>query len=108
MLEKLRKVLKNIGGRGKQPRPLETWLRSSVRGWRPSSILSLDDERYHANDRLIELSLRVIRTAFSTDLHELSDRFSDEHGEFLHHYPGEHYRLLAGLVKEWNHDCSSK
>ena len=48
---------------------------------------------------LIDLALRAAREASQTQLPELSARVDAESHDFTEVWPGEHYRLLAALVK---------
>ena len=48
---------------------------------------------------LIDLALRVAREASQTNLSELSARVDPGSHDFVPVWPGEHYRLLAALVK---------
>src|SRR5205807_1625012 len=52
-----------------------------------------------ANDYLIDLGLRAANEAWHTHLPELSQRTDAAANDFARIWPGEHYRLLAALVK---------
>jgi predicted O-methyltransferase YrrM len=51
------------------------------------------------NDFLIDLALRAANEAWHLRLPELSERVVNETKDFTRVWPGEHYRLLAALVK---------
>lgn len=80
------------------PREVKRFLKRHVRHALPSHILSLDDDPYPPNDRLLDLALEAIRAARVLDLTGLAGRFQAGTREFLPVWPGEHYRLLAGLM----------
>ena len=52
-----------------------------------------------ASDYLIDLALRVAQEARHTELPDLSRRVATDGNDFTRIWPGEHYRLLAALVK---------
>jgi predicted O-methyltransferase YrrM len=62
-----------------------------------SMILSMHDEPSRASSSLLKLSLAAIEAASSLDLSDISARFihSPVYSEI---WPGEHYKLLAGLT----------
>jgi predicted O-methyltransferase YrrM len=51
------------------------------------------------NDYLIDLALRAAQEAWRSDLPDLSARVAANGNDFTRIWPGEHYRLLAALVK---------
>ena len=51
------------------------------------------------NDYLIDLALRAAHEAWQTELPDLSRRIDADSHDFTRVWPGEHYRLLAALVK---------
>lgn len=51
------------------------------------------------SDYLIDLALRAAHEAWRTELPELSQRIDAASNDFTRVWPGEHYRLLAALVK---------
>jgi predicted O-methyltransferase YrrM len=51
------------------------------------------------SDYLIDLALRVAQEAWHTELPDLSRRVPADGNDFTRIWPGEHYRLLAALVK---------
>jgi hypothetical protein len=67
-----------------------------------SMLYSEDDSRSRPTQRLLDLGLESAKSACAIDLSDIVDRvkghlpFSDE---VVNLWPGEHYRLLAGLVK---------
>jgi predicted O-methyltransferase YrrM len=52
-----------------------------------------------SSDYLIDLALRAAQEAWHTQLPELSGRVAADGNDFTRIWPGEHYRLLAALVK---------
>ena len=52
-----------------------------------------------ASDYLIDLALRAAHEAWRTELPDLSRRVDADSNDFTRVWPGEHYRLLAALVK---------
>jgi predicted O-methyltransferase YrrM len=51
------------------------------------------------SDYLIDLALRAAQEAWRTELPDLSRRVDSDSNDFTRIWPGEHYRLLAALVK---------
>lgn len=51
------------------------------------------------SDYLIDLALRAAQEAWHTELPDLSRRIAADGNDFTRVWPGEHYRLLAALVK---------
>lgn len=78
---------------------VEEYLSKNVRHYLPSYLLSQDDEPYKPSQRLIEIGLEATKRAFSIDLTSVSSQFYKELGVFMNTYPGEHYKLLAGLME---------
>lgn len=64
----------------------------------PTVLLSVDEEGTTASASLIDLAIRSIDHARMTDLSELSE-FGLAQARWASIWPGEHYRLLAGLVR---------
>lgn len=64
----------------------------------PSMIFSLDDDGARPDNRLIDLALASIQEARNIDLSHLSARMKGG-PDYPNVWPGEHYRLLAGIVK---------
>jgi len=81
---------------------VRNYLHNHVRHFMPSYILSMDDDLHPANQMLIDISLQAIRCAqHEIDLEDISQKFPFEAvGKFINVWPGEHYKLLAALVKE--------
>jgi predicted O-methyltransferase YrrM len=77
----------------------EAFLQKNVRHSLPSWLLSLDDEPYQPNERLIQLGLQAANRAFELNLSSLSKRFHPDLQRFVNTYPGEHYRLLTALME---------
>jgi hypothetical protein len=65
----------------------------------PSIIVSLDDELAPPTKRLLDVALGAVDRAHSVEFRTLARRTSAE-GRLHEVWPGEHYRLLAGLVAE--------
>jgi predicted O-methyltransferase YrrM len=65
-----------------------------------SMIYSSEDDCSQPSDRLIRLSIEVIKTAHETSLKKLEERLNTEvYHPPINLWPGEHYRLLAGFVQ---------
>ncbi len=64
----------------------------------PSRIASLHDEPHPPSERLLEVALAACAAARGIDLGHLAGRGPDG-PLYLNLWPGEHYRLLAGLVR---------
>lgn len=62
-------------------------------------MMSQEDQHPHSNDRLLDLALAAAQVARRTDLTWLRDRSATEERDFVNHWPGEHYRLLAACVE---------
>jgi predicted O-methyltransferase YrrM len=62
-----------------------------------SLLVSLDDEPAQPSQRLLDISLRGVEAARTVDLAGISDRVV-RGPRYPDVWPGEHYRLLAGLV----------
>lgn len=71
------------------PRPYEAQ-------WGSYSFIGEMDTQF-ASERLLDVSLEGIRRARSMSFPGLQERFSAETTEVLRRWPGEHYRLLAGI-----------
>jgi predicted O-methyltransferase YrrM len=63
-----------------------------------SVIVSPDDDPGRPSRQLVTLALAAAQNALEVDLSGLKDR-SPAAGRYINEYPGEHYRLLAGLVR---------
>jgi predicted O-methyltransferase YrrM len=61
-------------------------------------IASADDDPGQPSRELIDIALQAARYSLEIDLSDLMHR-SPAAARYLNVYPGEHYRLLAGLVK---------
>ena len=70
----------------------------AVRHLEYSLLLSLDDEPSQPSERLLELALGAAAAAAAIDLADVAARVKDG-PRFPSVWPGEHYRLLAGLVQ---------
>jgi predicted O-methyltransferase YrrM len=62
-----------------------------------STIASIDDDAGRSNERLLEISLKAIEQARRVDLSGVSKRMVAR-PYYPDVWPGEHYKLLAGLV----------
>jgi predicted O-methyltransferase YrrM len=62
-------------------------------------MMSQEDQHPYPNDRLLDLALAAAQVARRTDLTWLVDRSSAGERDFVNHWPGEHYRLLAACVE---------
>jgi hypothetical protein len=62
-----------------------------------SAIVSLDDDPAKPSDRLIDIALRATHCAQSISMAAVVARMTQP-PYYLDVWPGEHYRLLAGLV----------
>lgn len=63
-----------------------------------SCLLSADDERHQPNDRLFDVALAAVQAARKIDVSPLASRVPSGI-RYAEVWPGEHYKLLAGLVK---------
>ena len=70
----------------------------SVRHALESMVLSADDDPGKPTRELIDLALEAFRLAADADLSPLSERLK-EPPNYPNVWPGEHYKLLAGLVQ---------
>jgi predicted O-methyltransferase YrrM len=64
----------------------------------PSYILSADDDPGRPDGFLMDVGLEAVALARSCDLSDIATR-NPAIGRFIDTWPGEHYRLLAGLVR---------
>jgi predicted O-methyltransferase YrrM len=76
----------------------------SVRHLLPSAILSADDDRSGPTRELMDLGLRAVRAAQDIDLSDVSGRIQKP-PLYPDVWPGEHYKLLAGLVQTMQPKC---
>lgn len=67
------------------------------RGTELTVLSSVDDEPSKANSFLINLSIEAIKNASTVDLKDVSERII-ESPLYPDVWPGEHYKLLAGMV----------
>jgi predicted O-methyltransferase YrrM len=63
-----------------------------------STISSIDDQTGVPTERLLDISIQAIIEARKIDLSMISSRMKT-HSPFLSVWPGEHYKLLAGLIQ---------
>ncbi len=67
-----------------------------------SMLFCADEARSSPSERLIDVALAGINAARSQDLSEIQSRLKGRFGfadQLVQMWPGEHYRLLAGLVE---------
>ncbi len=76
----------------------------SVRHLLPSAILSADDDRSGPTRELMNLGLRAVKAAQDIDLSDVSARI-EKPPLYPDVWPGEHYKLLAGLVQTMQPKC---
>lgn len=63
-----------------------------------SMLLSADDEPFRPTDRLLDVALAAVQHARKVDVSSLASRVPTGI-RFAEVWPGEHYKLLGGLVK---------
>lgn len=63
-----------------------------------SMLLSADDEPFRPTERLMDVALKAIQAARKVDVSSLASRVRSGI-RYAEVWPGEHYKLLAGLVK---------
>lgn len=63
-----------------------------------SMLLSADDEPFRPTDRLLDVALSAVQHARKVDVSSLAARVP-KGIRYAEVWPGEHYKLLAGLVK---------
>lgn len=74
------------------------WPTLPVRHQEPSTVYSADDEATEETDSLVALLLQAAANAQNITLSTISARCTDPiAADFVKQWPGEHYRLLAGL-----------
>ena len=73
------------------PRPIE------ARDAKYSMIFSVDDDKSQPSKHLVSIALEAIRIAETLSLDDVSARMKNP-PYYPNIYPGEHYKLLAGLV----------
>jgi predicted O-methyltransferase YrrM len=78
----------------RRPTPPVGGVRHSIPSW----LLSADDDLGRPDAFLIDLAIRAITLAQDSDLGEIAAR-DPQMGRYVETWPGEHYRLLAGLVQ---------
>lgn len=66
---------------------------------RPTLLFSPEDAPGKPDRTLLEFSLRAIREAMDIDLSEISDRIETGLLRAPDTFPGQHYKLLAAMVK---------
>jgi len=66
-----------------------------------SYIVSPDDDPGRPSDRLLDIAIAAIKTCRTLKIDIFDDR-SSLHPRWYEIWPGEHYRLLAALVKNLN------
>lgn len=63
-----------------------------------STISSIDDQAGTPTQRLLDISIQALSEARTIDLSGISRRLNID-SPFLNVWPGEHYKLLAGLMR---------
>jgi predicted O-methyltransferase YrrM len=94
----------SLGDRITRLRYARGWLgphRVNARHGEKSMIFSLDDDPATPSDRLLDVALEAIAAARRIDLSHLHERLSGP-PYWPSVWPGEHYRLLAGLAQALN------
>jgi len=81
----LRKALKKI-----IPPPVD------VRHSEYSMLFSADDDKGKPSNRLLDIAMESTKYAMGVNLDDIAER--TKQGYFLNVWPGEHYKLLAGIV----------
>ncbi len=66
---------------------------------RYSALFSMDGQPGKPTDNLISLGLTCAKDAFTIDLGDISSRIKNRQTDYINIYPGEHYKLLASIVK---------
>ncbi|MCL2457580.1 MAG: tetratricopeptide repeat protein [Desulfobulbus sp.] len=65
----------------------------------PTLALSQDDEQHPPDAELIHLALQGAKQAHKIDLAAIAGRYDRETASYIQLWPGEHYKLLAALVR---------
>ena len=84
---------------------LRTFIQSSTANSRhclPSAVLSLDDDQATQNNS--KLNTAICRAALTASEIQISEAANKPDTSYFNIFPGEHYRLLAGLLKNINPD----
>ena len=79
---------------------LRTFIQSSIANSRhclPSAVLSLDDDQATQNNR--KLNTTICAAALTASGIQISEAVSKPDTSYFNIFPGEHYRLLAGLLR---------
>ena len=69
----------------------------NARHYEYSMLFSADDDKGNPSERLINLAIESVKCAQHTNLDDIAERSKPEN--FLDVWPGEHYKLLAGIVQ---------
>ncbi len=69
----------------------------NARHYEYSMLFSADDDKGKPSQRLIDLALEAAKLAQKTNLDDIAQRSQPEN--YLDVWPGEHYKLLAGMVQ---------
>lgn len=67
---------------------------------RYSALFSMDGQPGKPTPELISLGLACVQEAFDTDLADIASRIDKKETDYLSIYPGEHYKLLAAVIKK--------
>ncbi len=66
---------------------------------RPSLLFTQEDNPGQINDELLDFSIEAIREARKIDLSEISARIDPSMTKTPNTWPGQHYKLLAAMIK---------
>lgn len=67
---------------------------------RYSAVFSMEGQPGKPSPELITLGLDCVKEAFDTDLADIAARIGKNETDYLSIYPGEHYKLLAAVIKK--------
>lgn len=67
---------------------------------RYSVLFSMDKQPGKPTKELLSLGLSCVSEAITIDLTDISSRIKSGHTNYIDIYPGEHYKLLAAIVKK--------
>jgi predicted O-methyltransferase YrrM len=66
---------------------------------RYSALFSMDGQPGRPTAKLISLGLACAADAVTIDLNDIASRIKNRQTDYINIYPGEHYKLLAAVVK---------
>lgn len=67
---------------------------------RYSALFSMEKQPGKPTPELLSFALDCVSTALEVDLSDIAARISKSETDYLSIYPGEHYKLLAAIVKK--------